>query len=500
MINQRVCNVILLSFLALLIVFNLTACGGGGGNGDGGDSGSAITETEETFNAHNELTGTLLRQFIADSGTLGEQAARDALISSLNSAPIVKTAALGEDGVTVKVEFTTGITVFLHAHNHNLPAKTTGLEPVDLPPSSKKSTKTVRKALLIAPYRYLDGTEYSQMKEALIAAGYDLLVQENTSFGQGQVDLTDYADWSSYDLVIVSSHGGNSLGGGTVIGTGVPVTDYKQAIEIQQDPYKALFEVAGDNKLTVALTPAFFEMVAAKMPNTVVIFNSCLNGTLEWAYSFKNAGAAAFIGFTTEVNWYASTSTVKNLINLLASCHNLGEAIEELNSQEGGSYATPLYGGPLSSLFWNMCDECSEDNVTGEWTGTLNATLTTIVTAGGTTYTNTSVPMPLSGNMTLQQSGVNISGDMNVLCGSISGTINGDIIQGAGKFLSNQLPVSPPIIAMDCTIYGIYNKEDDTIDLSSSGQAIAQSCSGTICADGTVKYDATGTVKRSDCH
>ncbi|MBI5640082.1 MAG: CHRD domain-containing protein [Nitrospirae bacterium] len=412
----------LTSLPGVLIALILAACGGGGGGSNtvtSDSGGSPVSETASTFAAHDRLTENLLQQFVTDSQSKGELAARETLVSNLRREPLVKSAAILSDGLTVEVHFTTGSRVYLFAYNRSQTQTQAG-RSADAPDYGRQSAEGKPKALIISPYWFNEGGGYSQTKDAVKTAGYDLVVQENMAFGRGEVDLADYSNWSSYSLVIVSSHGSGSL-----LDTGVPIADLREFNEVMHDPYKVAGRAPDDKGYTYGLKPEYFSKVAAKMQNTLVIFDACKNGTEDWAGALQQAGAGAFVGFMEEIGWDEGNDAINRLIPLLASCKSLGEAIDSLRSQ--GVF---MYAGPAAGLSWKMCEGCL--NISGVWSFIDNGRVT--CSGGGETDT---APISGSGAVNIAQNGCNVSWSVSLdgVNYSRAGSVSGNAIQVSGPFV-----------------------------------------------------------------
>jgi len=277
------------------------------------------------------------------------------------------------------------------------------------------------KALVIAPYRDEETEEYAAMLQALEAAGYQVTEQANWTFGQGEVDLTDYSDWSQYGLVVVSSHGGQ--GPPAAVGTGVPIP-WGRLPQVWTDPYMRPFKGPDDTDYTYGLKPQYFSTQAAKMPGTLVVFSTCENGTAEWAEALTQAGAGAFVGFPQTIRWDASSQRVQLLLTGLASGKTLGEA---------AATAPGLYAGPEGSLDLRLGKVSFE--ATGTWSmtsglggsGTLSLSATDNVVASqpcsGTVHPAYGVTTAVSGWIW----------EGTVAGSSVSGTANGQYTSNDGQ-------------------------------------------------------------------
>jgi len=198
------------------------------------------------------------------------------------------------------------------------------------------------------------------LRDALTEAGYNVTVVKG---GEATVDA--YRNLTSYDLVILRSHGayfkpGDVLGGSALVDyaplvfTGerfsecLPLSCRYYFERLSDEVVGGEFQYEGGGARVFALTPIFFRNLKGEFrEGAVVVLSSCygLSGSLL-ADAFLSKGAAIFISW----DWKVSAGTMDEALRMLVELVVKGgkswaEAATTVSSEVG---ADPLGGGRLS--------------------------------------------------------------------------------------------------------------------------------------------------------
>jgi hypothetical protein len=145
------------------------------------------------------------------------------------------------------------------------------------------------------------GDESLDLANKLRNNGYDVTEQYN-----GQVTVSDFANFGQFDVVIVTSHGDSWVvpdgNGGWTVQT-IIIT--RERVIPGQEPYYdaivsgLIMKIGG----YYALTPQFFETFTGQMDDTVVYFGACRTARgSDMANTFTGLGAAVYMGYTDYVS------------------------------------------------------------------------------------------------------------------------------------------------------------------------------------------------------
>lgn len=452
-----------------------------GGCGGGGESTSGrAQDTTESYAAQTALMKSALDQFVTDCEATSEESARTALLSRLQGDPNVKSATLLDDGVTIDVVFTTGTGAYVLAYSSDIAPLT--LRQLPLTPRASRSPdwETAPKALVISPYAYklISPTCLQELKDALIAAGYpNPVIQQNTDFGQGDVDYDSFKNWAAYRIVMIAP----THGSGYVLGTGVPLSNLELSNDAWNPPYTIRCYWPGDPEQTLGLKHAYFGHDASTIAQcgSLVYFGCCYSGTDLWANALKRAGAATYLGWPLESYDDAPIDKAVHLLNKLSSNSTVGEAVVQLGD---------LYAGPIDGTDWHL-----GHFIGGLWNVTENWKITETIDGESSTETQS-----LSATGIFEQDGCKVRSHNTELPDLMisSGTITGHEMNLSGTLVKE---TDPPVnwSVNTATTKGTLSADHNTVTFTASGTA-----RGTFTDEGgrhSVSFTATmsGTCVRS---
>ncbi|MGC9504807.1 hypothetical protein [Baaleninema sp.] len=156
-------------------------------------------------------------------------------------------------------------------------------------------------ALVLGPYanEFEPNDETNEIAQTLENAGFNVIEKRNESDDDRNVNVEDFKNLHLYDVVAISSHGGNWGGKGII------VTTSQQDNPENRDLYEVDLQtqrLALSSSNTYAVTSSFFETYTGEMSDTIVYIGSCSSTANDaLAQTFLDKGAAAFIGYSDTV-------------------------------------------------------------------------------------------------------------------------------------------------------------------------------------------------------
>jgi len=277
--------------------------------------------------------------------------------------------------------------------------------PYDLSPSGTYSATGIKpsatdvilpssnRALVIAPYFTFfeggGGDESNDIAQALQNAGFTV-----TFHADAAVTLADFKDWSPYGVVAWSSHGDNFYNGlwnlwqnqfgesipwlgeifsVPVVLTGITVNDANRA-QFESDLVSqraVLVPMDNQGNAILAITPAFFQTYAGKLPDALVYASSCRSAyNSALGNALLSAGAKTYLGYTDYVSPTFANATGIATFNQLLQGKTTGEVVQVNTTDPYDSHHAKYvrYGATNLTLAGGLKNGTFETGTLAGWT------------------------------------------------------------------------------------------------------------------------------------
>lgn len=310
------------------------------------------------------------------SQAYGDDQARQLTVDWLLTQDEVKEAGISDDGVTIWIEYETGISGVLILNPegtkgglsstlNNKHFYTNILQAAETPPDFIESNQ----AIVLAPFfqNFTPFDESSFIHNKLLNS-----CLSSTYLEESDVTISVLKDIEQYGVVSISTHGGlfkNKVG----ILTGEKVTILKMLLYILDFLNKRVSMASVNGEDYFAILPSFINRYADQSyPNSLIYISACqslANNTM--AKAFVNKGAATYFGFDETVNTPFSQNMGETLFaNLIDNGDTTGEAFNSISNKVDPTAPNAeflIYGNENLAL----CIECVTNGnfETGNLTG-----------------------------------------------------------------------------------------------------------------------------------